>query len=44
MSKNSRKKLDKFINEFVGFISMKLISKNKAEFKYKNGSIKLLTF
>ena len=44
MSKNSRKKLDKFINEFDGFTSMKLISKNKAEFKYKNGSIKLLSF
>ena len=39
---NKIEKLDKFINEFDGFTSMKLISKNKAEFKYKNGSIKLL--
>jgi hypothetical protein len=44
MGKNSRKKLDKFINEFDGFTSMKLISKNKAEFIYKNGSTKLLSF
>jgi hypothetical protein len=44
MGKNSRKKLDKFINEFDGFTSMKLISKNKAQFKYKNGSTKLLSF
>jgi hypothetical protein len=44
MSKSSRKKLDKFINEFDGFTSMKLISKNKAEFKYKNESTKLLSF
>ena len=44
MGKNSRKKLDKFITEFDGFTSMKIISKNKAQFKYKNGSTKLLTF
>ena len=44
MGKNSRKKLDKFINEFDGFTSMKLISKNKAEFKYKDGTIKSLDF
>ena len=44
MSKKSRKKLNQFIEDFDGFTSMKIISKNKAEFKYKNGSTKLLSF
>ncbi|MDA8918414.1 hypothetical protein N9I08_01575 [Candidatus Pelagibacter sp.] len=44
MSKKNRKKLNQFIEDFDGFTSVKLISKNKAEFKYENGSIKLLTF
>ena len=44
MSKKSRKKLNQFIEDFDGFTSMKIISKNKAEFKYTNGSTKLLSF
>ena len=44
MSKKSRKKLNQFIEDFDGFTSMKIISKNKAEVKYKNGSTKLLSF
>ena len=44
MSKKSRKKLNQFIKDFDGFASMKIISKNKAEFKYTNGSTKLLSF
>ena len=44
MSKKSRKKLNQFIEDFDGFISMKIISKDKAEFKYGNGSVKLLSF
>ena len=44
MSKGSRKKLNKFINEYDGFDSVKLISKNEAEFKYKDGSTKVLNF
>ena len=44
MTKGSRKKLNKFINEYDGFDSVKLISKNEAEFKYKDGSTKVLNF
>mgnify|MGYP001445352325 FL=1 len=44
MSKSARKKLNKFINDYDGFESVKLISKNEAEFKYKDGSTKSLNF
>ena len=44
MTKGARKKLNKFINEYDGFDSVKLISKNEAEFTYKDGSTKSLDF
>ena len=44
MSKKQRKELNKFINDYDGFVSVNLISKNEAEFKYKDGSIKNLKF
>ena len=44
MTKGARKKLDKFIFEYDGFESVKLISKNEAEFTYKDGSTKSLDF
>ncbi len=44
MSKKSRKKLNQFISDYDGFESIKLISKNKAEFKFKDGSSKTLDF
>ena len=44
MSKKQRKELNKFINDYDGFESVKLISKNEAEFKYKDGSTKVLNF
>jgi len=44
MSKKNRKKLNQFIEEYDGFISIKLISKKKAEFKFKDGSTKTLDF
>ena len=44
MTKGARKKLNKFINEYDGFDSVKLISKNEAEFIYKDGSTKSLDF
>ena len=44
MSKKQRKELNKFINDYDGFESVKLISKNEAEFKYKDGSTKILNF
>ena len=44
MSKKSRKKLNQLIKDVDGFTSMNIISKNKAEFKYENGSTKLLSF
>ena len=37
-------KLNQFIEEYDGFISIKLISKKKAEFKFKDGSTKTLDF
>ena len=44
MTKSARKKLDKFIYDYDGFDSVKLISKDEAEFKYKDGSTKVLNF
>jgi hypothetical protein len=44
MSKKSRKKLNEFINEYDGFISIKRISEKKVEFNYKDGSLKTLEF
>ena len=44
MSKSSRKKLNDLIDEVDGFKSVKLISKKKAEFKFKDGSTKTLDF
>ncbi len=44
MSKKGRKELNKFIAEIDGFKSMKLISKNKAEFEMSDGSTKTIDF
>jgi len=44
MTKGARKKLNKFIKDYDGFESVKLISKNESEFKYKDGSTKSLNF
>jgi len=44
MTKSARKKLNKFIDDYDGFESVKLISKNEAEFKYKDSSTKSLNF
>jgi hypothetical protein len=44
MSKKSRKKLNQFISDYDGFESVKFISKNKAEFKFKDGSSKTQDF
>tara|TARA_Y100000741_G_scaffold43269_1_gene30062 strand:- start:1642 stop:2667 length:1026 start_codon:yes stop_codon:yes gene_type:complete len=44
MTKGARKKLNKLIIEYDGFETVKLISKNEAEFKYKDGSTKYLNF
>jgi len=44
MSKKSRKKLDKLINDVDGFKSVKLLNKKKAEFLLKDGSIKIIDF
>ena len=44
MSKKGRKNLNKFIEDYDGFSSLKLISKKEVEFKYKDGSIKTLKF
>ena len=44
MTKGARKKLNNFINKYDGFDSVKLISKNEAEFTYKDGSTKSLDF
>ena len=44
MSKKERKKLNQFIKEIDGFKSVKLISKNKAEFEMPDGSIKSIDF
>ena len=42
MSKKSRKKLNEFISEYDGFVSIKSISKEEVEFTYKDGSTKKL--
>ena len=44
MSKKERKKLNQFIQEIDGFKSVKLISKNKAEFEMSDGSTKAMDF
>ena len=44
MSKKGRKNLNKFIEDYDGFSSLKLISKNEVEFKYEDGSTKTLKF
>ena len=44
MSKKGRKNLNKFIEDYDGFSSLKLISKKEVEFKYKDGSTKTLNF
>ena len=44
MSKKGRKELNKFIAEIDGFKSMKLISKNKAEFLMSDGSTQTIDF
>ena len=44
MSKKGRKNLNKFIEDYDGFSSLKLISKKEVEFKYKDGSTKILKF
>ena len=42
MSKKSRKKLNEFISEYDGFVSIKSISKEEVEFTYIDGSTKNL--
>ena len=42
MSKKNRKKLNEFISEYDGFVSIKSISKKEVEFTYKDGSTKNL--
>ncbi len=44
MSKKSRKKLNEFINDYDGFQTIKILSDNKAEFTYEDGSVKSLEF
>ena len=44
MSKKERKKLNQLIEEIDGFKSVKLISKNKAEFEMSDGSTKTMDF
>jgi hypothetical protein len=44
MSKKGKKNLNKFIEDYDGFSSLKLISKKEVEFKYKDGSTKTLNF
>ena len=44
MSKKGRKNLNKFIADYDGFSSLKLISKKEVEFKYEDGSTKTLKF
>jgi len=44
MSKKSRKKLNEFISEYDGFVSIKSISKKEVEFTYKDGSTKNLKY
>ena len=44
MNKKNRKKLNKFIEDYDGFASLKLISEKEVEFKYDDGSTKTLKF
>ena len=44
MSNKSCKRLDEFINEYDGFKSIKKLSKTKAEYTFKEGSVKSLEF
>ena len=44
MSKKSKEKLDKLINDVQGFKSVKLLNKKKAEFLFKDGSTKVIEF
>ena len=44
MSKKSKEKLDKLINDVEGFKSVKLLNKKKAEFLFKDGSTKIVEF
>ena len=44
MGKKKREKLNKFINDVDGFKSVKLLNKKKAEFLFKDGSIKEVEF
>jgi hypothetical protein len=44
MSKKSKAKLDKLINDVDGFQSVKLLNKKKAEFLFKDGSTKIVEF
>ena len=44
MSKKSRKKLNEFIKEYDDFKTIKKLSKTKAEFTFKDGSVKSLEF
>ena len=44
MSKKSKEKLDKLINDVEGFKSVKLLNKKKAEFLFKDGSTKIIEF
>jgi hypothetical protein len=44
MSKKGRKKLNEFIAEYDGFITIKSISKKEVEFTYSDGSKKTLKF
>jgi len=44
MSKKKRQELNKFIDDYDGFESIKLISKKEAEFQYIDGSTKTLKF
>jgi hypothetical protein len=40
MSKKGRKKLNEFISNYDGFLSLKRVSKTEVEFQYKDGSTK----
>ena len=44
MNKKDRKNLNKFIEDYDGFASLKLISEKEVEFKYDDGSTKTLKF
>ena len=40
LSKKGRKKLNEFISNYDGFLSLKRVSKTEVEFQYKDGSTK----